>query len=103
LNLEEEITRACSEDMSGSVTLDHLVCAKPVQVQLEELALPDLAAVATWYIWGQLRQIVKGEPVQSPDRTAMAIKVLATNYSRASTAKYKAKSKHKWVKPLRAC
>jgi hypothetical protein len=40
LNLEEEITRACSEDKSGSVTLEHLVCAKPVPVQPEELALP---------------------------------------------------------------
>jgi hypothetical protein len=100
LNLEEEVKRACNEDRLGSVTLEHLVCVKPNQVQSDELTHPDLAAVAAWYIWWQRRQVVNGDHVQSPERTVVAIRVLVKNYSRAKSSKYKPKSTHKWMKPL---
>jgi hypothetical protein len=56
--------------------------------------------VAAWYIWWERRQAVKGENIQSPQRTAMSITVLASNFSAA--AKSKGGSgirRHGWERP----
>ena len=49
-----------------------------------EVPTAELDVVAAWYIWWQRRQIVKGVKVQTPEKTALAIKVLATNYLRST-------------------
>jgi hypothetical protein len=56
--------------------------------------------VAAWYIWWERRQAVKGEKLQTPQRIAMFITVLASNF--ATAAKSKDESgirKHGWKRP----
>lgn len=40
-----------------------------------------------WYLWWQRRQLVRGEDVLSPQRTAPAVVALALNYARAMEVK----------------
>ena len=48
-----------------------------------DLPRAELAVIAAWYIWWQRRQIVKGVQVQTPEKTALSIRVLATNCLRS--------------------
>lgn len=65
-----------------------------------ELPIPELTMVAAWYIWWQRREFVKGETIQTPKRTAISIRVLATNYVRAYKPKYNNQSDDfMWKKP----
>jgi hypothetical protein len=65
-----------------------------------ELPKAELIVVAAWYIWWQRRQLVRGISIQTPECTVTSIKVLCTNFTRASSHKYKVrKREHIWKKP----
>lgn len=99
LDFADEINRAVAQDRSGSVTMEIL---GRIEGAVGELPKAELFAVAAWYIWWQRRQIVKGETVQAPDRTALAIKVLCTNFVRSSSPKCPIRKRdHMWKKPTR--
>ena len=97
LGLVDVITKAVAKDWSGSVTMEIISRA---QVAAGELPLSELVVVAAWYIWWQRRQLVKGENILAPNRTATAIKVICTNFDRATTLKQPVrKHDHMWKKP----
>lgn len=97
LGLKDDICRAISEDRSGSVTMEILCRAQGAS---NELPKAELIAVSAWYIWWQRRQFVRGVSIQSPDCTATSIKVLCTNFIRASSPKLPVrKREHLWRKP----
>jgi hypothetical protein len=97
LGLHEIITDAVRQDRSGSVTLE--ILAKIGSVH-EGLQTAELVLVASWFIWWQRRQHMTGEVIQTPERSAVLIKVLATNFIRAYTAKLpRRKEDQMWKKP----
>lgn len=97
LGVREEIERAVAEDRSGAITMDVLFRHKSM---VGELPLAELIAVGSWYIWWQRRQFVKGESIRTPDRTAISIKVLATNFVCAATPNQPVRKRdHMWKKP----
>jgi hypothetical protein len=51
---------------------------------LDNIGFAEIILIAGWYIWWERRQIVHGEKVQIPFRSAMNIRVLAMNYMNAS-------------------
>lgn len=85
------------QDRSGSVTLEIL---SRIQGVYDGFFMSELILVATWYLWQQRRQHVKGESIQIADRAAISIKVLATNFIRAYTSKLpERKQDHMWKRP----
>ena len=48
-----------------------------------EVGLAELILTVGWYIWWERRQIIHGENVQMPSRSAMAIVALTKNYKAA--------------------
>ena len=66
---------------------------KPYMGQVE---LPELIVITCWYLWWQRREFVKGEEVQTPERTTPAIMALALNYM-CATGKVRTKAKiNRW-------
>jgi len=62
----------------------------------------ELALVVVWFLWWQQKQWMKGEAVQLLERSTISIKVLATNFIRASKLKIrKRKWDHIWKKPVK--
>ncbi|KAI5006083.1 hypothetical protein ZWY2020_033326 [Hordeum vulgare] len=51
-------------------------------MMVHEIPVIELIVVAMWYIWWQRRQGVKGQAIQTPQRTTMSIRVLTTNFIR---------------------
>ena len=73
-----------AEDRSGYVTMGIL---ERTDSSIGELPVAELVVVAAWYMWWQRRQFVRGESIQSPERTVVTLKGLATIFLRASTPK----------------
>jgi hypothetical protein len=59
----------------------------------------EIIAVASWYIWWQRREKVKGESVSPPKNYAFAINAITENY-RAAISKSVVKEIN-WLKPPR--
>nr|XP_020186036.1 uncharacterized protein LOC109771748 [Aegilops tauschii subsp. strangulata] len=88
-----------AEDRSGSITMEIL---SKLQGNDHELPRAELALVAAWYIWWQRRQIAKGIEVQDSSKTALAIRVLTTNYLRSASSKGTTRTIDQiWKKPSR--
>ena len=79
LGLLRDIQRAVIEDRSGSITMEIISKLRGTD---GEIPKAELAVIAAWYIWWQRRQSVKGIQLQNAEKTALSIKVLATNYIR---------------------
>nr|XP_020176446.1 uncharacterized protein LOC109762044 [Aegilops tauschii subsp. strangulata] len=85
------------QDRSGSVTTEILSQAQGIS---EGVPMPELILVAAWYLWWQRRQHVKGEEIQTAEKTAISIRVLATNFTRAYSSKYsERKQDQMWKRP----
>jgi hypothetical protein len=70
----EEIEQAMKVDRSGLVILEHILRSPRKEIaQVEQVHSHEIIAVASWYIWWQRREIVKGETVSPPKNTAFAI------------------------------
>ena len=99
LGLAQSVQEAMAEDRSGSITMEIL---SKLQGNDHELPRAELALVAAWYIWWQRRQIAKGIEVQDSSKTALAIRVLTTNYLRSVSPKGTSRTvDHIWKKPSR--
>ena len=82
LGLYDVILEAVEQDRSGSITVEIICKIKSVT---EGLSIAELILVAAWYLWWQRRQHV--ETIQTADRAALSIRVLATNFLHAYTNK----------------
>jgi ribonuclease HI len=98
LGLEEVINNAVNLDRSGSVVLEEIL-RSPIKKSpvLGQLGLQEIVLVASWYIWWQRREAVKGERVAPPLRSAFSIQALALNYGLA--AKRATPKQVQWIKP----
>lgn len=74
----------CSPDRLSSVTMEIL---SKLSGETEGLPTEELVSIATWYLWWQQRQMMKGSNVQTPEKTDMPIRVVATNFIRSMTHK----------------
>lgn len=89
------IRKAITEDRSGSITVEILI---KLNMTINGLPIAELASVAAWFLWWQRRQLVM--MIQSPKKTTLSIRVLATNYIRSPTAKMPTRlTYHMWRKP----
>jgi ribonuclease HI len=87
LGLMEEIEQAMKVDRSGSVVLEHILRSpKKEIVDIGKVHSHEIIAVASWYIWWQRREFVKGEIVSPPKNTAFAISAITANYEAATSA-----------------
>ncbi|SPT20248.1 unnamed protein product [Triticum aestivum] len=50
---------------------------------MELVQIPELLATACWFIWWQRRQLVRGEPVQNSEQTALSLHALTLNFVKA--------------------
>jgi hypothetical protein len=71
-------------DRSRSVLVEEIITRGGRVPSLDNIGFAEIVLIAGWYIWWERRQIVHGEKVQSPFRSAMSIRVLAMNYMNAS-------------------
>jgi hypothetical protein len=76
--------RVVAQDRSGLITLGILTKLGGVS---DGLPTQELAMIAAWYSWWQPQQFIKGIAIQAPEKTALSIQVLATNYIRSMTSK----------------
>jgi hypothetical protein len=71
-------------DRSGSVLIEEIITRGGRVSSLDNIGFAEIVLIAGWYIWWERIQIVHGEKVQIPFRSAMNIRVLAMNYMNAS-------------------
>ena len=83
-------------DRSGSVILEEII-TREEQIQNLDVGFAELVITAAWYIWWERRQLVHGETVQRPSRSAMAIAALTKNYKLAT--KKTSVLRQGWKKP----
>ena len=97
MGLNEVINKVVMDGRSRSGTMEVL---ERNQSHVGDVPVAELIVVASWFIWWQRRQFVKRETIQTPYRIAISIKVLTTNFVRASTAKQPAwKKDHMCKRP----
>ena len=97
LGLKEAVHRAVVDDRSGSITMEILMKLPDGSAEIPNA---ELVAGAAWYIWWQRPQRVKGIEGQTLERTALSIRVLATNYIRSISPKMPSrKDGFMWKKP----
>ena len=84
-------------DRSGSVLIQEIIRRGGEDTELK-IGWTELILTRCWYIWWQRRQLVHGEDIQNPSRSAMSIAAITTNYFTA--AKKVAVINQGWRKPL---
>jgi hypothetical protein len=81
LGVGDKISDILQTDRSGSVLIEQMILHLGKWSHIE-IGLPKLILTGAWYIWWERRQFTHGEKLQSIQRSAMLIGVLAANYWR---------------------
>ena len=90
LGIWRKMERVMDSDRSGSVAVADLIkMSRPLE-KLNHVGLAEL-------IWWERRKFVHGEVIQRPERLALSIATLATNYQRAT--KRTVRQRVGWKKP----
>jgi ribonuclease HI len=101
LGLSDYIDQALIGERSGSCVLEEILRRSNQNTPiLGMLKIKETIAVACWYVWWQRREMVKGETVSEPFRTAFAIQAITANYVSASSAN-PIEREHTWKKPAK--
>jgi hypothetical protein len=101
LGLSVYIDKAVLGERSGSTILEDLLRRPTSDAPvLGTLKLVETIVVACWYVWWQRREIVKGETVAGPARTAFAIHAITTNFVQAAKG-HSTMKEVTWSKPAR--
>jgi hypothetical protein len=69
-------------DRSGSVVIDEIIRREEMVASLD-VGFLELVLMTGWYIWWERRQLVHGESIQAPAKSAMSIAALTKNYQNA--------------------
>ncbi|EEC81099.1 hypothetical protein OsI_23948 [Oryza sativa Indica Group] len=85
-------------DWSGYVLVEEVIRKGGKVSHLNAIGMAELILTGAWYIWWERRQLVHGERIQNPARSAMSIATLTTNYM-LSNKKGKTKIQNAWKKP----
>lgn len=84
LGVGKEMQNAVLVDRAGSAVIEFFLCDKSFQRPfMEPVQIPELLATACWFIWWQRRQLVRGEPVQNSEQTALSLHALTLNFVKA--------------------
>ena len=70
-------------DRSGSVLIQEIIRRGGEDTELK-IGWTKLILTGCWYIWWQRRQLVHGEDIQNPSRSAMSIAAITANYFTAA-------------------
>lgn len=74
LGLLDEINKATPTDREGAKVIEFLLCDDKFRRNYMDIVdIPEVIASTCWYLWWQRREMAKGEQVQNPFRTSMAI------------------------------
>ena len=79
----QHIKKLLMIDRSGSALIQEIIRNGGEERELK-LGRAELILTGCWYIWWQRRQLVHGEEVQNPPRSALSIATITTNYFVAS-------------------
>jgi ribonuclease HI len=102
LGLENIIAEALLADRAGQVSLEHLICMQQQKSPvLGHSSLQVMILVGAWYIWWERRLFLKEGRLQPPQRAAMSITVLASNFTAVASSKRGNMKKLNWKKPLK--
>jgi len=71
-------------DRSGSVLIQEIIRRGGEDTELKIGWADQLILTGCWYIWWQRRQLVHGEDIQNPSRSAMSIVAITANYFTAA-------------------
>uniref|UniRef100_A0A0E0PYG8 Reverse transcriptase zinc-binding domain-containing protein n=1 Tax=Oryza rufipogon TaxID=4529 RepID=A0A0E0PYG8_ORYRU len=85
-------------DRSGSVLVEEAIRKGGKVSHLNAIGIAELILTGAWYILWERRQLVHGEQIQNPARSAMSIATLTANYM-LSNKKDKTKIQNGWKKP----
>ena len=97
LGIERVVHDASLVDRSGSGVLEFLLCDQSTQHNYDDsIELLELIAIASWFVWWQRRQHVRGEEVKMPLRYTLAIHALALNFTRAAAKQTTAPRRNTW-------
>ena len=77
------INKVLNTDRSDSVVIEEIIIRGREVPQVENVGVKELVLTPGWYLLWERRQLVHGERVQSPFRSAMAIAALTKNYKLA--------------------
>jgi hypothetical protein len=84
LDLSKLIREMITVDRSSSEVLEaQLLIPNRSSPLLSNVGIKELINTSCWYILWQRRQVLHGENISSPGRSAQAILVITTNYFRA--------------------
>jgi len=84
LGIWDVIEKLLSVDRSGSVLIQEIIGRRGLATGLSNVGVAELILKGCWYIWWQRRQVVHGEEIQNPPRSAVSIAAISTNYALAS-------------------
>jgi ribonuclease HI len=96
LGIEDKIQRLLNLDRSGSVILQEVIRMGGSIDGLKGVRFAELILTAGWYFWWERRQLVHGEKIQTPARSAISIAALTMNYCNVKKASV---VKDGWKKP----
>ena len=71
-------------DRSGSVLIQEIIRRGGEDTELKIGWADQLILTGCWYIWWQRRQLVHGEDIENPSRSAMSIVAITANYFTAA-------------------
>lgn len=97
LGVLDQLDEVVGQDSSGSVLVEEIINRGEKVRTLQNIGLAELFLTGAWYIWWERRKLVHGEDVQSPQRSALVIAALTTNYARAK--KQPKQRRAGWKKP----
>ncbi|KAG2540904.1 hypothetical protein PVAP13_9NG588514 [Panicum virgatum] len=83
LGVWQYIERLLMIDISGSVLIQEIIRNGGEESDLK-VGRAELIITGCWYIWWQRRQLVHGEEIENPSRSAMSITAVTSNYYVAS-------------------
>lgn len=99
LGILPEIDKACLVDRAGSSILEFLLLWPFKGNHTLGLGpMPESIAIAAWFLWWDRRNFVHEQKLQKPEASAMSIKVLISNFTKACSSKASPK-RNGWSKP----